>query len=155
MIPPPRNTAGTQYIPDILRDPRTWWWGVLGGNPAAAEQDLRDLREGLPLRSVAFLRLDGNLFRQGILVMHLAGPERLAWRKWRPFRTFGRPVPLPRPHEVIDVREPSSFAERQLGGVRVLTLRAGTEIWEMAVVAIDVPVVMTALAEAESWAPDA
>lgn len=104
---------------------------------------------------MAHLRLDGNFFRQGILVMHLAGPERLAWCKWRPFRTFGRPVPLPRPHEVLDVREPSSFAERQLGDVRVLTLRAGTEIWEMAVVTIDVAVVTTALAEADSWAPEA
>jgi hypothetical protein len=154
MIPPPRNTAGTRSIPDVVRDPEQWWWGVRGGNPAVAEQDLRDLRRGLPLRSAAHPRLDGTFFRQGVLVMRLAGAERLTWRKWRPFRTFGRPVPLPLPHEVVDVREPSSYAERRLGDVRVLTLRAGTELWDMAVVAIDTAVVTTALAEAESWIPE-
>lgn len=122
----------------------------MGGNPEVAEQDLRDLRQGLPLHSVAHLR-HGRSFRQGMLVMHFSAPERLTWREWRPFRTYADPVPVPSPTGVLDVREPASFREAMLGDVRVVSFRAGAQVWEMAVVTTDVTVVTTALAEAGTW----
>ncbi|OOC53607.1 MULTISPECIES: hypothetical protein [Nocardiopsis] len=146
-----RNTAGTRSIPDLIRDPRQWWWGIRGGNPEIAEQDLTELRQGLPLHSVAHLR-HGRVFRQGVLVMHFAASERLTWRGWRPLRTYAAPVPVPGPTEVLDVREPSSLREAALGDVRFISFRAGVQVWEMAVVTIDATVVTTALTEARSWA---
>jgi len=147
-----RNTAGTRFIPDVIRDPRQWWWGLLGGNPEVAEQDLIDLRQGLPLHSVAHLRR-GDFLWQGILVMHLAAPVRLTWRRWRPFRTFAAPIPVPFPTEVLGVREPASFAERQFGDVRYISFLAGGQVSEMAVVTLDTTVVTTALTEANTWTP--
>ncbi|ASU58219.1 hypothetical protein [Nocardiopsis dassonvillei] len=145
-----RNTAGTRSIPDIIRDPRQWWWGLIGGNPEVARQDLHDLRQGLPLHSVAHLRHGGS-FVQGVLVMHFAATERLTWREWRPLRTYAAPVPVPGPTEVLGVREPASFREAVLGDVRVIRFRAGAQVWEMAVVTMDVDVVTTALTEAGTW----
>lgn len=150
MIPQPRNTAGTRFLLDVIRDPRQWWWGVKGGNPHAAEQDLHDLRQGHPLHAVAHLRR-GRSFRQGLLVMHFTAAERLSWRKWRPFLTYAPPTPVPPPVEAVTVREPSSFREHQLGDVRIIDFRAGGQEWEMAVVTIDVTVVTAALREASSW----
>ncbi|MGW5877221.1 hypothetical protein ACWFMI_11820 [Nocardiopsis terrae] len=86
--------------------------------------------------------------------MHFDSPERLTWRKWRPFRTYAAPIPVPGPHEVLEVREPASFWESQLGDVRIITFRTGTQTWEIAVVTIDTTVVTTALAEAEAWTPE-
>ncbi|CAL9616259.1 hypothetical protein SUDANB121_05761 [Nocardiopsis dassonvillei] len=149
MILRPRNTAGTRSLSDVIRDPRQWWWGVQGGNPQVAEQDLRDLRQGHPLQAVAHLRR-GPFFRQGLLIMHLAAAERLTWRRWRPFRSDAPPIPVPAPVEVVAVREPSSFQERGLGDVRIIDFRAGVQEWSMAVVTIDVPVVTAALGEASS-----
>ncbi|MDE3721782.1 hypothetical protein PWG71_10315 [Nocardiopsis sp. N85] len=150
MIPQPRNTAGTRSIPDVIRDPRQWWWGVQGGNPKVAEQDMHDLRQGRPLQAVAHLRR-GRFIRQGLLIMHFAAAERLTWRKWRPFLTYAPPIPVPPPIEAVTVREPSSFQEHQLGDVRIINFRSGSQEWEMAVVTIDAPVVTTALREAASW----
>lgn len=150
MIPQPRNTAGTRSIPDVIRDPQQWWWGIQGGNPKVAEQDLRDLRQGHPLQAVAHLRR-GRFFRQGLLVMHFAATERLTWRKWRPFLTDAPPIPVPTPVGAVAVREPSSFQERQLGDVHIIDFRVGGQEWEMAVVTIDVPVITIALREAASW----
>ena len=144
-----RNTAGTRSLPDVLRDPRQWWWGIQGGDPRVAAQDLDDLRQGLPLHSVAHLR-HGRSFYQGLLVMHFAAPEseRLKWRLWRPFRTYAQPLLVPTPTEVLGVREPSSWRELRLGDMRIVDFRAGGHPWEMAVVPIDIAVVTTALDEA-------
>lgn len=150
---PSRNTAGTRSVLDVIRDPRQWWWGMKGGNPETAEQDLQDLRRGLPLHSVAHLR-QGRAFRQGVLVMHFGSPERLTWRRWRPFRTYAAPIPVPGPREVLEVREPASFRERQFGDVRIISFRADHQAWEMAVVTIDATVVTAALTESEAWAPE-
>ncbi|WP_017598865.1 hypothetical protein [Nocardiopsis lucentensis] len=149
MIPQPRNTAGTRFFTDALED---GWRGLRGGDPATAERDLSDLRQGLPLRAVAHLR-HGRFLRQGLLVMHLAAPERLTWRRWRPLRPYAEPISVPSPREVLDVRGPSSFLEFLLGDVRVVSFRAGDREWEMAVVTIDTTVVTTALTEAEAWTP--
>ncbi|MFW6639317.1 hypothetical protein ACOALZ_04675 [Nocardiopsis algeriensis] len=136
----------------MVRDPRLLWQGLRGGDPAAAEQDLRDLRQGLPLHAVASVRR-GRGFRQGVLVMHLAAPERLTWRAWRPFRSYADPVPISGPVELLGVREPSSFRERQLGDVRIVTFRSGPQTFEMAVVTLDAAVVTAALTEAGTWTP--
>ena len=146
-----RNTAGTRSIPDVLRDPRQWWWGLQGGNPQVAARDLNELRQGLPLHSVAHLRHERDFF-QGVFVMHLAAPEqeRLKWRRWRPFRTYAQALWFSIPTEVLDVREPSSWREHRLGDVRIVDFLAGGRPWEMAVVTIDTDVVTTALTEAGS-----
>ncbi len=78
-------------------------------------------------------------------------PERLTWRRWRPFRTYANPIPVPAPREVLEVSEPRTVWESRLGDVRIIRFRAGTQIWEMAAVTIDTTVVTTALAEAKTW----
>ncbi|MFV2198634.1 hypothetical protein [Nocardiopsis sp. LOL_012] len=132
LAPSPRRTAGTCSFTDLL-DPRTLA-ATLGGASAsasAAEQDLHHLL-------------------QGLLAMHLGGPQRLAWRRWRPLRPYAEPVPVPLSCEVLQVREPASPKESALGDVRVIAFRTDAQTWEMAMVTVDVPVVTTALAVAGS-----
>ncbi|MET9783643.1 hypothetical protein ABZ645_07170 [Nocardiopsis alba] len=156
MIPQARNTAGTIFIPDAIRDPRQWWWGVQGGNPEVAAQDLRDLRAGLPLRAVAHLEAEHH-YRQGLLIMRFGAAEPLTWRRYRPFRSFAEPIPIPSPIEVLGIRPPRLLRLREYGltGTCIIDIRSGALKWRLAVVAIDVPVVIAALTEAGSWTPGA
>ncbi|MEU3021754.1 hypothetical protein ACFW3Z_00185 [Nocardiopsis alba] len=156
MIPQARNTAGTRAIPDVIRDPRQWWWGIQGGNLEAAAQDLRDLRAGLPLRAVAHLEAE-HRYRQGLLIMRFGAAEPLTWRRYRPFRSYAEPIPIPSPIEILGIRAPRLLRPREYGlaGSCILDIRSGALKWRLAVVAIDVPVVIAALTEAESWAPGA
>ncbi|WP_150254488.1 hypothetical protein [Nocardiopsis deserti] len=79
---------------------------------------------------------------------HLVGQSNSALR--RPGMHEGE-IPVPGPTELLAVREPSSLRESQFGCVRVISFRAGAQVWEMVVVAMDVTVVTTALTEAGTW----
>ncbi|MFC9735471.1 hypothetical protein ACFWEO_28165 [Streptomyces roseolus] len=141
-----RRAAGTVTFLDLLRSPGRLLDRVTGRGGARAEADVAALRAGEGREVSAFVR-DGRRFRQGSLVLDPGARSPVVWRPYRFPGRRGPAVALTGPLRVRGegpVDGPGSPAVDR-GAFRLLTVEAADRSWELAVPAVDLPLVRAAL----------
>ncbi|MBT2440149.1 hypothetical protein J7E93_08470 [Streptomyces sp. ISL-36] len=141
-----RRAAGTQTFSDLLRHPSRLVGQFTGDARHRAEADLVALNAGEAREVTAFAR-DGHRFRQGSLILDPAAASPVVWL---PFRVLGRSregVALVAPFHVHGVGPVAGRGSQGIskGQFRLLSLQAADRHWELAIPAVDVPLVRAAL----------
>ncbi|MFF2774134.1 hypothetical protein ACFVU3_04425 [Streptomyces sp. NPDC058052] len=127
---------------------------VPGAGGGRAEADVAALRGGEAREVSAFAR-EGSRLRQGSLILDTGAESPVVWRPYRFPGRAGDGVPLTAPfhvHGAGPVTGPGS-ASVDRSVFRLLSVQASDRSWELAVPAVDVPLVRAALQGAGAGSP--
>lgn len=141
-----QRAAGTNTFTDLLRHPSRFFEQLAGDARPRAEADVAALKAGEAREVSAFLR-EGPRFRQGSLILDPAAASPVVWRPFRVLRRSDDHITLVAPFHVYSVGPITGPGSRTIDTrvFRLLSLQAADRPWELAVPAMDVALVHTAL----------
>ncbi|WP_371635353.1 hypothetical protein OG988_09190 [Streptomyces zaomyceticus] len=139
-----RRAAGTQTFADLLRNPKRVVDQFLADAPERARADVMAFDAGEPRAVTAYSR-EGGRFQRGILILDPAADSCVIWKPVR-FAKESSVIDLVAPfrvHGVAPISGEDGRVDRDM--FRLLSVEDSRRYWELAIPAIDVPLVRRAI----------
>ena len=140
-----RRAAGTRTFGDLVTHPWQLWEQLSGSVPERVAADVEVLEAGEGRAVAAFARA-GDRFRRGLLILRIGADASATWEPSDGPAGSRRAVTLTPPFDIEGagpVTGPGSRAIKR-DMFRLLALNADGQRWELAVPAMDIPLIRTA-----------